>query len=134
MYMEWTESYSTGIARFDDQHKKLFALVNALLDGIKDERRKEAMGEVLDELVQYTVSHFSEEEKEMMAHNYSGYDEHKKEHDELTSKVRDFRTRYKAGTALMTVELLGFIVNWLKTHIAGTDKKYAPFLIEKGVA
>jgi hemerythrin len=34
----------------------------------------------------------------------------------------------------MTVQVLNFIRNWLQQHIAGSDQKYAPYLIEKAVA
>ncbi len=133
MRMEWDDSFSVGIPRFDDQHKKLFEILNTLIDGVREKRHKEIMGETLEELLDYTVKHFGEEEKEMETHGYYEYDRHKKEHEDLASQVRDFRTKFKAGTAPMSTELISFIVNWLKTHIAHTDKKYGPFLSQKGV-
>ncbi len=133
MRMEWDESYSVGISRFDEQHKKLFEIFNALIDSVREERQKEVMGEALEELLDYTVKHFGEEEREMEVHGYYEYDRHKKEHEELASQVKDFRTKFMAGTAPMSVELISFIMNWLKTHIAHSDKKYGPFLSGKGV-
>ncbi len=132
MLTEWQDSYAVGINLFDEQHKKLFKMLGTLFDGMKAKKKKEAMSAVLDELLLYTVTHFTAEEQVMLRHGYPGYEAHKKEHDALTSKVKTFHTNFNAGTALLTSELIGFLVNWLKNHIAETDQKYAPFMKEKG--
>lgn len=133
MLVEWSDSYSVGISKFDEQHKKLFQMTNTLFEGIRQNKKKEAMDEVLDGLVAYTVTHFSAEEEIMVRHGFSGYDSHKAEHDQLVSRVKEFHAQYHSGTALLTTEVLGFVVEWLKNHIAKTDKSYSSYLIERGM-
>jgi len=33
----------------------------------------------------------------------------------------------------MSVEVMEFLKDWLEKHILGTDRKYGPFLNDKGV-
>lgn len=133
MYMEWSDKYCTGIETFDGHHKRLFNLTNTLLDGLRENKGREAMGKVIDELIDYTDYHFKAEEEAFESSGYPDMEEQKKEHENLISQVKDFKERYEAGTALMTVEMLGFLKRWLENHIANADKKYGPFLSQKGI-
>lgn len=40
--------------------------------------------------------------------------------------------RHRAGEAKVTMATLKFLCDWLNNHILGSDKKFAPFLIERG--
>ncbi len=133
MYLQWNDGFSVGIKTFDDQHKKLFEIINRFHAGILERKRKEALGNLLGELMEYIKIHFEAEETEMKAHGYPDYEQHKKEHDEFLEKVNNFECRYRAGEEILTVEVLGSLVEWLDTHLNGTDKLYTPFLQQKGV-
>jgi hemerythrin-like metal-binding protein len=78
--------------------------------------------------------HFAHEERLMRAHGYPGLDAHLAEHRALTEKVVAFQSEFENGKALMTVQLLNFLKDWLQHHIAESDQKYAPFLKERAVA
>ena len=132
--MEWNASLSTGITVFDNDHKKLVALVNELYDAVSAGKGKDAMGKILDALIDYTKTHFAREEQYFAQHGYPDIAAHKKEHAGLTAQVLDVQKKYKAGsTSTLSLEVLNFLKNWLIKHIQGTDKKYGPFLNAKGV-
>ncbi len=133
MLIEWEDSFKTGINTFDEQHLQLFGMIKKLDIGIKEKKSKEIIGEILDGLFDYTIMHFSAEEKVMIKHGFSGYEEHKKEHDELTRKVKNYLVDYHNNRFLLSADLLGFLSNWLKNHIGLMDKKYAPFFCGKGL-
>ena len=61
--MPWNSSLVNGVSRFDQQHQRLVALVNQLYKAMKSGQGKGAVGAVLDELVEYTATHFADEEK-----------------------------------------------------------------------
>jgi hemerythrin len=42
--------------------------------------------------------------------------------------VGDFKKRFDAGNSMLSVELLRFLRDWLKGHIAGSDTKLAACL------
>ena len=131
---EWNNSYSVGIGSIDAQHQNLFRLAAELYAAMATGQGKAACGKILDRLVQYTVSHFSHEERLMRLHDYPNLAAHKAEHDALTKQVQQFQSDFKAGHATITVELLQFLKSWLEHHIGSSDQQYAPFLIGKAVA
>lgn len=131
--MEWNNNFSVNIKEIDDQHKKLFTMVNELHDAMKAGKGSDVTGKVLVGLVQYVASHFALEEKFMKEHSYPDYPKHKSEHDALTKQALDLQNQFKAGKPVLTVELLKFLREWLTNHILVTDKKYAPYLNSKGI-
>lgn len=52
------------------------------------------MGDILNELINYTKFHFSNEERKMQIKNYSEFKLHKKEHYNLTEKVLDLQNKF----------------------------------------
>ena len=132
--MEWTERMSVGVSQFDNEHKKLVQLINDLFDAVQAGRGREALGKVLDELIDYTKTHFANEEHYLKKFEFPGLDAHKQEHDALTKQVVDIQRKYHAGaTAMLSMEVMSFLKNWLVKHIQGTDAQYTRFLNEKGV-
>ena len=131
--MSWTETYSTGIKEIDQQHKKLIDLINALHDAMAKGQAKDVLGKILGELITYCASHFAMEEKLFDQYGYPDAADHKDKHQKMTSKVLALQMQYDQGKAMMTLEVMEFLQQWLDKHILGTDMKYAPFLKGKGV-
>jgi hemerythrin len=131
--IDWNENLSVRIDSIDFQHKKLIDLINSFYDHINQGSQKEKMLELIKSLKDYTVFHFSIEEKYMKQINYPGYMNHKFEHDKFIGTVQNFEDRYKNGKLLLTVEITNFIKDWISKHIMGTDKKYSDFFIKNGV-
>jgi hemerythrin len=130
--IEWNDSYSVGNNTFDAQHKKLFALLDNIFEAMKTGKGKEVIGPVLQELKNYTVTHFSAEERLMEKHNYPDMASHIKQHKAFVDKVADITTKYNAGKMVMTIEISSFLKDWLVNHIQGVDRKYKDFFISKG--
>jgi hemerythrin len=130
----WNESFSVKVKQFDDQHKKLIDMVNELHDAMKVGKGKDVLEKILAGLIQYTVTHFANEERLMKQHNYPEYEQHKKEHNLLTLQVNDVQRKFREGGAVLSQSVLQFLKEWLQNHIQGTDKNYAPFLNGKGIA
>jgi hemerythrin-like metal-binding protein len=121
---KWDDSFSVGVVAMDDQHKKLFRMVNDLYKAMKAKRAKEAMNGIVDELISYTAMHFKEEEQVMAKAGYPDLAKHKEIHKALVGKVLDVQKKLKSGQATVGIDLLNFLKDWLVNHIKGTDKKY----------
>ena len=125
---------SVGIASIDAEHKKLVAMLNELFDGVSAGKGREALGRVLDQLVDYTQVHFGNEERFFAQYGYPESAPHKKEHEDLAKQVLDVQRKYNSGaSSALSMEVMSFLKNWLIKHIQGSDMKYAPFLKAKGV-
>ena len=131
--LEWEELFSTGIEHFDNQHKVLFGFLNVLRANTVGKRDKEVVNEVIDSLLNYTMTHFLEEEIVLCRLEFPGYAEHKAEHDEFLVAVRDLYIRFKAGkceSRSMAAEIVTVVSEWLQGHILVKDKAYGEFLLK----
>jgi len=128
----WKPSYSVGVAIFDDEHKKLFALILQMHRALKHMPSKEEARAVLIELKKYTESHFSKEEAMMEKHGYPDIEKHKMEHKEMISKVQEFQKDFESNDVAVSKETLRYLQGWLTNHILVTDKKYSDFFQSKG--
>jgi len=131
--LAWDNSYSTGIQKFDEQHKVLIRMVNDLHDAMQQKRSKEAVGQILRGLAEYTVTHFADEEKVFAQTHYPDEANHKVIHKKLVDQVVGFIGKFQSGEAVLSQDLLSFLQDWLINHIKGEDKKYGPHLIKNGV-
>jgi len=137
-HIEWTDEFSVGIDKFDDQHKQIIQMIADLYDSLVDkgDDSREKMIKISERLCNYTYTHFLEEEVEMYRHNFPQYESHKENHDKLTSLARDFLVRIHAsegGLKKICIELIATLSAWLKVHIMETDKRYAQFFNGKSI-
>jgi hemerythrin-like metal-binding protein len=132
-YVEWKDEYSVGIESIDKQHKKLLALINQLQTAVDYSTGEEFEREALDELVDYTKTHFTYEEGLMEQNAYPDFEPHKAKHNEMIKEVEAVLAEYEEDHDLAMEHGSKFLKNWLINHINGTDKEYSDFLIGKGV-
>jgi len=132
-YVEWKDEYSVGIDSIDRQHKKLLSLINQLQTAVDYSTGEEFERDALDELVDYTKTHFSYEEGLLEQNNYPDFEPHKKQHKEMIEHVGEVLSEYEKDHDTAMSNAVEFLKSWLIKHINGTDKQYSSFLIEKGV-
>jgi hemerythrin len=131
-FISWSDDLSVGIQELDEQHKVLITLINRIFNEAFIMHNDSVVSDVLTELVQYTIIHFSVEESLFRIFNYPAYEDHKAQHAELTSQVMAMRDRVQQGEEV-NADLLSFLRGWLKKHIVQEDKKYTSFFAEKGL-
>jgi hemerythrin len=128
----WNDSYSVGLTSMDNQHKKLFDLINKLYDAMGAGKGQEAVGPAIKEMLDYTKTHFTAEERILERHNYPGLAEQKKQHGIYIQKVTDFQQKAQANSLTLSFEASQFLKEWLLNHIQVIDKQYSDFLKAKG--
>ena len=129
----WSDSFNVNIQEVDEQHKVLVDLLNQLHHAIKDHRGKAASRHILDQLADYTRTHFLLEESLMRVLHYPGLEIHKQQHEDLIKQIQELQHKLDYENVTITFELLHFLKNWLVKHILGTDKHYGPYLNARGV-
>ncbi|WP_043638612.1 bacteriohemerythrin [Desulfovibrio sp. TomC] len=131
--LQWDESLATGLSEVDRQHQVLVRMICDLHEAMRTGKGKAQLQAIIEELGNYTVEHFGYEEKLMEKYKYPGYLNHRKEHTTFVDKVIAFGNDFRENRAAVTTEIMNFLKNWLVGHIKGTDQKYAPFFLERGV-
>lgn len=132
-FMEWSEALSLDIESIDTQHKKLVDLINKLDAAIVAGYDNEILSKVLGGLLDYTREHFAYEEHLLERCDYPSYPSHKAEHDSLTEKVDFLCHIFEQGKSVNTDQIMQFLKIWLQEHILDIDKRYVPFVKEKGL-
>ena len=129
----WSNMFSVGVTEIDTQHKKLIDLINQLNDAMQAGKGADVLGKVLSELINYTVYHFGYEESQMSQHHYEDTPAHKHEHKKFVDTVGDFKKKFDTGSAVISVEIMNFLRDWLTNHIMKTEKKLGQSIAKQGV-
>ncbi len=123
--IQWQKIYSVNIPEIDEQHKKLVSMINQLEDSLaagKGIINKE-IGIVLAQLVDYTQSHFKDEERLQEEMKFSKRVKHKQQHEELVQQIKAILINLKNGKPINAYEMMNFLRDWLVNHILEEDHK-----------
>ncbi len=124
--INWTPDLSVGIDVIDNQHKRIVEYINMLHEArIRGDR--ETIERVIEELVDYTLSHFSFEESMMEQARYRFLQPHRRVHELFVRRVSEFQQRFKLGedVAVVATDMQNALVTWLLNHIKREDMDYA---------
>jgi hemerythrin len=130
----WNDSYTVGVKEIDDQHKKLFGIINSRFDLMKNAENEETLKAVLKELSDYAVYHFVTEEKYFQQFQYENTQEHIRLHEAYKDKVQLYTVRLDTENKLtVAYELMDFLVNWWLHHVTGADQEYKACFASHGL-
>ncbi len=120
--VEWREGFRTGIAEVDGEHRHLFALVKGLeLANVRA---------LLDELVEYVVTHFTHEQALMEHSGYPDFQQHLHLHEALAQQVSEFLASDAEWSEERLQELRRFLNRWLVGHILTHDLRFGQWYAE----
>ena len=125
--IEWNESLQTGVDAIDEQHHRLVEIFNELDAALQVGRAHKQMRTILDELVEYTQSHFDDEEKLMEEMGYPELAGHRIEHRQLLDKVGRFQKKLDLGQERISRPVMQFLNYWLTKHILQSDMEIGVF-------
>ena len=122
MAIVWTKDLNTGIDVIDNQHMRIVDYINELEEANNGGDLK-TIGSVLDECVDYTLSHFAFEESLQEEAGYQYTKPHKKVHELFTRRVNEYQGRFYAGEDVGR-QLQDLLSRWLINHIKKDDADY----------
>lgn len=126
MSFEWTQDLRVGYTPVDDDHKTLFALLDALEKAATGGKDKAEQAARLRELITSTLDHFHREEVLMREHGWHGYETHRMAHDMLIREIRALEQRFIGDSLSLTPDVFAFLHGWLRNHICTYDRALAP--------
>ena len=122
--LTWKEEFSVGVPEVDHEHRQLIDLINKLCDRMcREAAGPEEVSSFLGEIYLRISAHFALEEKLMRDHGYSGYHDHKADHENLLDELRDLMEDFEYGT-LSDIEVVRTALeNWFNGHFRGADAR-----------
>ena len=138
MSLEWKAEFSVGVSEIDAQHKRLFAIINQMDDIAKSKKGKlllyyRDLVKLLDELGDYAVTHFYDEEMAMEECGCPDFEAHKMKHEVFSDEMANIKEnlvsdpKFKENEeklAEVVDKLNKFLGTWLTKHILIEDMKY----------
>ncbi len=123
-HLEWTKDLNTGIDVIDGQHRQIVDYINQLHD-VRMTRNRTVIGKIIEDTVEYTVSHFGFEEALIEDAGYPYARPHKRVHELFIKRVGEYKARFNNGEDIAE-ELHGLLSRWLFSHILNDDAAYVP--------
>jgi len=130
MGLSWDDTLSVDNALIDEQHRELFDKFEDLLQACKDARGKEKIGQLFLFLSDYVKTHFSAEERLMLANNYPEMTRHREEHEDFIKNLTELQKSLQLeGTTLnLIVQTNQVLLKWIVRHIKSADKALGSYL------
>ncbi|MYL84050.1 bacteriohemerythrin [Desulfovibrio aerotolerans] len=120
--LAWSDKLMLNISTIDGEHKQLVSWMNQLAIAATD-NDNDIIKNLFENLKQYTMTHFKNEELYMESLDYPDLPRHKAKHFELKSMVAEFQRSLNDNQAININEILKFIRHWLIDHIVAEDMK-----------
>ena len=126
MHVVWSENFNLGIRAIDAQHRRIVDYINELsvAMNLPAPRRRASLTHVLDNVLNYTESHFSYEEAMLRQAGYPGLEEHHDAHEQFIRRLNGYIGRFAAGDENIVEELRDTLAHWFINHIQGEDVEY----------
>ncbi|MCX8029304.1 MAG: bacteriohemerythrin [Brevinematales bacterium] len=123
-----TPDLIVGVETIDNQHKELIDRINKFLAKIESTDKATLSSElnmIFEYMIEYANFHFSEEEKIMEQHNCPILNLQKVQHQFFIIEANKlkFDLKSKGISSEIIQKSQNLLVEWLKSHISGMDKK-----------
>lgn len=116
----WNERYNLGVETIDKEHKKLFRILDKLLDfGQQEEKSRWVCQEAVKYFKDHALKHFADEEAYMASVDYPGLETHRRIHKNFRERTLPAlekeleRTKYSEDAIN---HFLGVCAGWLIGH------------------
>lgn len=130
-------NYVLGIESVDIQHAKLLYIVKQVGDLLRDVHKFDRYDEIIkliNELKQYALEHFRDEEELMEMVRYPKRFSHKANHTRFIREINSIDLSYIDKSQYECVRsLLDFISEWIIKHIDMQDRAFTEYYNEKKV-
>ena len=83
----WQDRFNIGVSFIDEEHKKLFSILNKLFEhGKQEEKGRWVCQEGIKYFKEHAMKHFTEEENYMASIQYAGFETHRRLHDNFRKR------------------------------------------------
>lgn len=126
-FFHWNPGFELGVAEIDTQHRRLVTLINELSGAMAEGGLLRDTRAVFEELREYAVMHFRDEECLLHASSLSDEEKaaHVRAHQRFVEQTQALSAHPRLHQAEVSQQVLEFLTGWLVTHILGQDRRLA---------
>ncbi len=126
--IDWNKKLSVDIQEIDELQKKMFALLNVLMDMKTMDTEAKECSNMVAEINEYSRYYFSKEEEYLRACGYPELASHAKEHRRFIKTTISLRRQVADDKNNLSYEIIHQLRDWLIEHITAHDLMYVPFI------
>lgn len=130
--VKWDETLATGDPTVDQEHHKLFILVDELNKTDDALHGPEFISAVVDDILDYARSHFAHEESLMERSAYPDIERHRALHAAFAEEAERLSFENTVGATFSATGLAVFMNDWLREHIMAEDRRLVEHLRSGG--
>lgn len=119
---KWSKANSVFIPEIDAEHKAIYRMAEELRQAIEAGTALAEMEPRLETLMEHAEAHFEHEERLMRNSGCPSLEWHKKQHNTLRKRLRQFVPQIHQGERQALELLLEFLNGWLRNHTGLTDR------------
>ena len=122
--VRWSDRFNLNVAAIDAAHRHLFEILDRLHSELLGARSRQVIDQLLADLVDYTKTHFAEEEVLMATWHEPDIERHRAAHRGLERRLGEIADEWRRGDVRASIDFFGFLFgDWLWRHIMETDMK-----------
>jgi hemerythrin-like metal-binding protein len=107
--------------------------MNELADAMRSGKGSTVVGRTIGELLQYTRTHFQQEEALLRKASFPQLAAHQEMHRRFVADVELLDRQTREGHTANSVQVLNLLRDWLANHIQKVDKSYSAHLNAAGI-
>jgi hemerythrin len=131
--MAWdAQKFDVLVPKMNEQHHKLIDMMNTLYGRAEAKAPKAELQKLLNQLHDYTVMHFREEEALLDQMSFPGATRHKSIHGQLLADFGTHLDAFNKGPGTLSHAFFDFLRLWLSSHIMHIDRKYGEHSRQQG--
>lgn len=111
-----------------NEHTVQVQMINLLAKAIIEDKDKDEIMKILDQLITFSQVHFMSEQLIMRQHSYDGFDEHEIEHAELIDHLQEAKEKSLFDENHLKSNSFDRLRSKLLNHIATHDQRLSAFL------
>jgi hemerythrin-like metal-binding protein len=127
-FSKWTKANAVFVPEIDDEHRIIYRAAGELHEALENGAPLFQVQEILHRLIACVEDHFAHEERLMKNERYPTFDWHRRQHETVRKRMRQFVPLIEAGDAGAGASLIEFLSNWLRDHTGLTDRMMGAFL------
>jgi hemerythrin len=125
----WDDKYSVNNETLDNQHKRLFDILNKLYNSCLAKAHRVSITSIVEELLSYASYHCEVEERHMKSIGYKNIKKHISENKLFTDIIYKQQYQTDIKDSVITTETAMSLWKLLIDHILKEDVKYAKSII-----